>query len=375
MSLFRFGTKEHFARQRAGSPLLQKLWSVHSSETVNAPATLPPPVASRSEIFEAVAQDTGRWPLKVRQGAAYAKALARFYRQGVTQVWRNNKHARELVRTHWLPHVDSKGAEHRIRIPSFDALARHMAQRLYMDRIETQTEAAAHEGAIRDTSNPRDVLLANMFTLTRAEFQTLRRTPADFIRIPTFAVLATIFMEMTPALCYFVPEVTPSTCVLPLVLPRIWRPQAKAHLELLVQPDSPEDYALKTAYNLPVAHVRALCAVLRLTSRYVPFYPESVLRRRLQQHLLYIMADNYYLSGRNGGGNLWALSPQETVLAALERGLVEDVSKVEIPTLKLRLLRFIVDMETSNVGYFALAHLLEDVSGSGLAPPRSTHQK
>jgi hypothetical protein len=187
-------------------------------------------------------------------------------------------------------------------------------------------------------------------------------------------------MECTPLICYAIPEITPLTCILPSILPRVWNPTATKQL-MDVRKNRYQDLAdlaVKNAYNLPLDEVRLLCKALRLTSKYIPagIYPESTIRRRLQDYYNYIKVDNFYLSGMNGTGNIWNLSDAELLLAGLERNLILDIKhdtkvfdafkdeatkNVETQkyfnNLRLDLLRFIVDFENSNIGYLGVNHL------------------
>lgn len=339
---------------------------------------------SKDAIYKSVAQDNPeQLPLvvKLKQGLAYVKALMAFYKHGVSAVWHNNKRVRSMTRKEYRlsHHVDSAGAEAAIAIPSFAVLARDMAQQLYIDTVENRTQHAATTGEVVHAGSMAPLgQSAGLFSMTRAEFQMIRRTPGDFVKIPAFAVIFLVFMEMTPVLCYAFPEVTPLTCVLPSILPRIWRRSSMEQLELAVSKVAPanlNDYALKTAYNVPVPVLRALCRSLRLKTRYLPdsVFPEAVLRARLQQHFNYLTVDNYYLSGLNNDGNVWDLTDQELVMACLERNLVSDpaalvktlstgtveLRKTALTELRLKLIRFIVDFSSSNVGYLAIGHLLE----------------
>ena len=272
------------------------------------------------------------------------------------------------------------GAETAVRVPSFNQLSKAMAQQVYMRAVEDKAHFDATRGGVVRREDKSSVS-RSLFNLTRAEFQLLRRTAADFMRLPLFAVIAMVFMEATPLVCYAFPEVTPLACVLPSILPRVWPSKNRLAVQKAVHAEmgneSADDFAMKTAYSIPPKTLRALAQCLRLKSKYIPtaMFPDFILRKRLHSHFLYLLVDNFYLTGLNGNGNLWDLVPQELVLACLERNLVQDSKaladttangtaaeqKLAMDDLRLKLALFIANLESCNVGYLAVDHLLPDV--------------
>ncbi|OBA20746.1 putative pentamidine resistance factor, mitochondrial precursor [Metschnikowia bicuspidata var. bicuspidata NRRL YB-4993] len=383
--LFLYGTlRKQFLLALDRSPMLQSLWSQQTASAVNVPLTLPLSMPLKSQIYLDVALTNAGKPavqVKAKQGLAYVKQLMRFYKHGVSAVWRNHKQAKTLMKQSYKMSgsLGRAGRETAVRVPGPRALTRHMAQHLYMNLVENRAEKAATTGdVVRAGAAAEACVSPGLLGMSRADFQLLRRTPPDFVKIPAFAVLCAIFMETTPVLCYAFPELTPLTCVLPLLLPRIWRPGPMKDLQAQMTPAEiglVADYMMKTAYNMPPRHVRLLCAALRLKTKYVPsqMFPEFVLRKRLHDYFNYLTVDNYYLSGMNGDGNVWNLDVQELVLACLERNLVDDCKALvgvlssgslesradALDALRLKLVRFIADFSSANVGYLAVGHLLE----------------
>ncbi|KAM9924500.1 hypothetical protein OXX59_004490 [Metschnikowia pulcherrima] len=383
--LFKYGSSQkQLLSQINRSPLLQSLWANQNGTAVNSPSTLPLDMRSKDEIYKNVnMQNAGKsgMEIKAKQGFAYAKELMKFYKHGVSAVWQNNKKVRKLKNEGYKlsGSLDRAGKEQAIKIANSEALTKYMAQAIYMNLMENRAEKDATTGDVIRADRALEACVSpRLFNMSRAEFQMIRRTPRDFMKIPMFAVIFTIFMEMTPVFCYAFPEVTPSTCVLPSILPRIWRsePLQKLQSEVTEAKIGPvDDYVMKTAFNMPLEHVRLVCASLRLKTKYIPnsLFPEFVLRKRLHDHFNYLSVDNYYLSGLNGDGNVWDLSVQELVSACLERNLVPDCKQlVEILSkgplekrtdaldeLRLKLVRFIADFGSANVGYLAAGHLLE----------------
>lgn len=380
---FAFGTLQAaFNSRLKSSPLLSALWKKFPEAKVNCPPTLPMEITSREQLYADVKNEKPRLApaLRVAQTMAYAKQLLRFYKHGISAVWNNTKEARRLRRSQYKigPWLDRAGNDGAISIPRFRVLSEAMAQALYMDNVQRQAPAG---DVVRHDTN-RDELSATsrgLFQMPRRDFQLLHRAPLDAAKLPLFAVVATLFGEMTPILCWAIPEMMPLTCCLPLLLPRVWRAQpAKQLQKLLEEETSLEDYAQKTAFNLPIAHVRAMATTVRLTARYVPLwvYPESVIRQRLHDYYNYLCVDNYYLSGLNGEGNLWNLSTQELILACLERNLIRDLSEIvrvqslapidermeNLNELRLKLVQFIANAGTANIGYLGVAGTMESPS-------------
>lgn len=339
-------------------------------------------ISSREQLYAEVKKEKPRLAsmLHVAQTMAYAKQLLRFYRHGMSAVWTNTKNARGLRRRQYKigPWLDRMGNDGAISIPRFRILSGAMAQALYMDGVQRQ--APAGDVIRHDVDKAGESHVGNgLFQMPRRDFQLLHRTPLDAAKLPLFAIVATLFGEMTPFLCWAVPEIMPLTCCLPLLLPRVWRAEPANQLRQLVSAEqSAEDYAQKTAFNLPIAHVRVLAATLRLKARHLPLwvYPEPVLRQRLHDYFNYLCVDNYYLSGLNGDGNLWNLSTQELVLACLERNLVADVTELvrvqslapiedrmaSLDELRLKLVQFIANAGSANVGYLGVATTMESPS-------------
>lgn len=393
-SLLSFGNKTQFLQLVAQSPALKSLWatktlsSVEKSDTsINCIESLPLVIRSKNQITQDVSAAGNRSALgiKLRLGMTYARELARFYKHGVMAVWTNQRHLRLLKRKKYKLSgvLDRTGTEVDIAIPTFKDLTKSMAQQVYIRSMEDgAVEGAKKDELVRWDASPK--VSPRLFSMTRAEYQLLKRTPADFAKIPLFAVIATVFMELTPLVCYVFPELTPLTCILPSILPRIWRPKTRDALRNAVEKEiadsSVEDFAMKTAFNLPPKTLRALALCLRLKSKYIPttIFPESILRNRLQSHFLYLLVDNYYLSGLNGGGNLWDLTTQELVLACLERNLIDNTrelvkimnsatthdKQVFLDSLRLKLLLFIANFKASNVGYLAVDHMLPEPESS-----------
>lgn len=379
--------------------ILSALWRPPTFEAeklnqLNASTTLPLEIKPKSELYREVAVENPDKPaviLKFKQVFSYGKLLVKFYKAGVINVWKNNKELKEL-KNHKIKisnQLDSHGIPVSKKIGKFNSLSDEMAQAIYMSKIENKTYNDNTQGeVIKNSSSNKQIIDVGLFRIWRSQYQLIKRTPQDFLKLPMFAVIFSIFMECTPLLCFAFPEITPLTCILPSLLPRIWR--SKSNNQLAEQTKNyllSEDgisLALKTAFNLPINLVRHLCKSLNLTSKYVPInaYLEPILRQRLQNHYNYLMVDNYFLTGLNGSNsaNMWSLSYQELILACLERNLISDVKTLvnqydrssddaekhiieeQITNdLRVKLFKFIIDFENYNIGYLCLSEFLTPI--------------
>ncbi|KAK6460688.1 putative pentamidine resistance factor, mitochondrial precursor [Scheffersomyces coipomensis] len=377
--------RNQFLQELQTTETLKSLWAASKQDNyqkMNSIVTIPAPIKSKEDIYEEIKNSNPEIlavSLKWKQGIAFAKSLATFYKEGLSRVSQGRKLRRSILSNMKLINqVDSRGNGLSIGIRNFKKLTLEMSQVLYINDIQNSTKS---QEFIKRENNKDNLPL---FNLTRSEYQVLKRAPSNTNKIPLFAVLALIFMESTPLLCYFVPEVAPSTCVLPSILPSLWNVSASKKLDEIRSKryDSNRlvDLSLKTAYNLPLDEAKVLAKSLRLVPRMLPsvLVPELVVRRILQNYYNYLLVDNYYLSGANDNGNIWDLGEEELVIASLERNLILDlksdlkyigegktleerrVRKEEyLKNLRLRLLVFLVDFKNYNIGYLGVNHMLK----------------
>lgn len=377
-------SKAALDREVRASQLLSSLW--HKSNllpTLNCPQSLPMDIKTKAELNTEIASANPNkvgMVLKLKQTVGYGKMLINFYKKGLSNVWNNQLMVWKLQKSEFKLHqLDARGDDVQVRIPGFRKLTEEMSLAIYMSTVENKAANEYVSGEVKRTDVVPKIVNEGLFNLTRSQYQLIRRTPIDFLKLPTFAIIVMIFMECTPFLCYAVPEITPLTCVLPAMLTRMW-PQSQ--VSQLTEKES-EETSIKNAYNLPISDVRQLCRSLRLVSKYIPtlLVPQSVLCHRLQNYYQYLKVDNYYLSGLNGGGNVWDLLQAELLQAALERNLVPDLKKVVAEhekitdeairkkkeheyteMLRLKLFQFIVDFEIANVGYLLIAPQINNYS-------------
>lgn len=391
-NLYRFpSSQKELYSQLKRSQILESLWEKRNDgDQINSPTTLPMHIKSKIEVNHEVKanfpEKTGL-KLLLKQYTTYGKLIINFYKEGVKNIWRNKKEMNKLMKKEFKLGniINNKGRETAIRIPSFLMLNQQMAQAIYTSKVENKTYNDETRGDIINSDKVEKYLDTGLFNLSRRQYQILKRTPVDWLKFPAFSLILLVFFEMTPALCYIFPEITPLTCILPSILPKVWSQASLLKLietKKNVQPENIDEILYRSAYSLPLNDARLLSRTLKLTSKYIPslLYPESLLRRRLQDHFNYLTVDNYYLSGLNNPkeGNLWNLSNQELLVACLERGLVpnlkeamDGINKTEdtltraskekefYDSLRVKLMKFIIDFDKFNIGYITLLNNLE----------------
>lgn len=386
-------SKKLFSKQLSENRVLQFLWSKNrvdgTEDTLNATTTLPVPLKPRSQIyddFKLKNQERAELLLKLKLFLVYAKILGGFYKEGAKNAWNNGLEQRRLIKSGFkiAGQTDDKGNLTYTTVANSNALISEMAQTIYMSKVENDIFNKSIDTGIIRNDVPRTHVDKELFNLSRSQFQLLKRTPKDFYKLPLFFVVLCIFFEMTPIVCWALPEIACETCILPIFLPRVWNDRARATLlnsKRACSPDAKDAISFQNAYSLPIEDVRLLSKTLRLIPRHIParVYPESVLRNRMQGYYRYITVDNYYLCGMNGEGkgNIWNLSQQELLIACLERNLIEnlreDLRKFDVignnpvneidsldyfTILRIKLLMFIVNFENRNIGYLTIAPLV-----------------
>lgn len=211
----------------------------------------------------------------------------------------------------------------------------------------------------------------NEILIKRAYYQTILRTSKDYYKLPIFGLLFLLLEELTVALCYVFPDITPSTCLLPLSISRYYQNAAISQQKIyqLTETQDLLKTATKSAYALSRQELETMINFLQLKSRYIPisWYPESRLRDSLQLRFQEIIVDNYLIL-RDGG--VWNMTKLELIESCIKRGLVDldefiNCSKskdenfydlIEEGFLRLKLFKHINSsfLDGANVGLLAL---------------------
>ncbi|RLV93871.1 hypothetical protein JA1_002240 [Spathaspora sp. JA1] len=381
-------TKVLFLREIKQSQLLSALWSRKAtpSDDINCISSLPVPVKGWKQTFHEIKlsnPEKSNPSLLFKQVVGYGRIMFKFYKTGITNIWKNRQQMNQL-RNHIFKiegQLDNRGNDVAIKLPPFTKLTELMSQKLFIDRIEFKSRNQKTAGDVkRSTGTAEQTTTPQLFNISRSQYQLLKRTPHDLLRLPLFAIIALIFEEFTPVICYIFPQITPRTCVIPSLLPKIWssKPiQTLTNETINMNSTNLTDLSLKTAYNLQPHRVRLLSQSLGLVNKHVPIslYPMIYLRNRLQEHYNYLNVDNYYLTGFNTQANIWNLTNQELLLACLERNLIFDIKKditefsnlIDDNTrqtfeqryfqeLRIKLLQFLIEFPGANVGYLCINH-------------------
>jgi pentamidine resistance factor len=333
----------------------------NTNDDFNALTTLPADLYSREKIMKDVALQNpdlkeGSLKLKFRQNSAYVKKLLGFYKLGVKNVIQNRTRVKEIKERYYFENVESKAVVHKRKFRNSTDLLAKLLEIKSLRNIESEVNSKSNY----------------LLNLKRSELQLVLRTERDFYKIPLFCLIVMVFFEMTPILCYFIPEITPSTCVLPSASQKLHSAQSKAFRELakLRTQRYDEFYSkgqipLRFNYeNLPTDELLLLSKGLKLTSRYIPvgIYPEKYIRDKLHRKLIEFEIDNDYLLNQGG---LWKLTKIEALKACLDRGLIdlekyknlEDLTSSEL-RLKLALQLILTNNNIiGNVNIYGLNYL------------------
>jgi pentamidine resistance factor len=354
----------------AANPVLQRLWSTpHSAsetDTLNATNTLPIVLRSKDAVFHDVSRENADMQgltLKFKQFTTYFKAVIYFYRIGIQNVWRNRKLMTQIKRKYHVESVEARGKVLRRKLRNGQDIVNSLIALETFERIEQE--------ALKTIDS---TLILN---ITRKEFQTVLRTERDVFKIPLFAIILVIFAEMTPLLCYMIPEIAPSTCVFPGLVKKMYHHATKAQADLsrlrmerYSRSYSHDEYPFQSVERLPDDELRLLAQSLNLISRYLPIglYPSSILQSRIMKRFNEIRADNFFLV--TGRQNLWNLNKNELIRCCIDRSLVDfskdDLSHIGVHELRMRLFFFLGLCENEksigNVGLLGLNHLESDQS-------------
>jgi LETM1 and EF-hand domain-containing protein 1 len=122
--------------------------------------------------------------------------------------------------------------------------------------------------------------------LNRREEVFLRRVDSDIVKLIPFVSVLLILEEVLPLLVLYAPWLLPSTCILPSQLLRIKTDEEKKRREGLSQLsatlDSTEIGPIGLSFkDLDKPRLQGICKAANLGT----FAPQSILRRRLTQHL------------------------------------------------------------------------------------------
>lgn len=366
------GSKSEFESTISSNGVLERLWRTRATlpssqaktdDVVNASSTLPIVLRTKEAVFHDVAKENASLEgvaLKVKQFTTYFKSVIYFYRVGIQNVWRNRKESKLIKERYNVEVVTTGGKVIKRQIRNGKDMVNALVSLENFERVEQEALKVV---------DPRIVL-----NITRKEFQTVLRTEKDFFKIPLFALILVIFAEMTPLLCFLVPEITPATCVFPGLIKKMNKHAITAQetLSKLRKERYYDEYYSKgetlfqSVEKLPDDELRLLAQSLRLTSRYVPIglYPASILQNRLMDKYNEIKVDNYFLVSSEGQ-NMWSLNKNELTRACLDRGLIDftkdDLTHIGSHELRLRLFFFLGMFENEksigNVGLFALNFL------------------
>ncbi|ODQ77797.1 hypothetical protein BABINDRAFT_16928, partial [Babjeviella inositovora NRRL Y-12698] len=334
---------------------------------INAPTTMPGPVKTRATLFADVAAEFPEKQgvaLTFKQWLLFGKMFIFFYKNGIVNVYKNGKAARQILSGLYVSKIDEQGKDVKVRVPrNVTKLDKELMNTIYLKNIEHDVKLRA-EGQASEVMSSEQVSVLN---ISRSQYQLLHRTRKDYPKLPAFALAFIIFEEFLPLVCYFVPEMSPTTCVLPMIFPRLMKSSIKATEKLATLPEDiergVERISRNTPYTLPVEELHLLVRSLNLVTKYLPLsvFPETYLRDKLSQYHTYISIDNHLIQA-NGG--IHQLSTVELIKACTDRTLIDfsaqryadlvsitDKNDLQLQILRVKLAVFMTDLPQNQVGY------------------------
>ncbi|KAI8979442.1 LETM1-like protein-domain-containing protein [Mycotypha africana] len=176
-----------------------------------------------------------------------------------------------------------------------------------------------------------------MDSLTRQEFQLLRRSQKDMIKLIPFGFIFMILPESIPLFVIFVPGMIPSTCLKENQIRKQREKLDEKRQQITkytlmsskkIEAIKPEDFLSKDKFRKLAIHyghefdlqyimrknLSAYCRFMGLSD----FGPAPMLRKRLAKHMNYLDQDDRFLIKEN---SVDTLSPKELCQAVEERGM------------------------------------------------------
>lgn len=202
----------------------------------------------------------------------------------------------------------------------------------------------------KQNSQPSAKNLSAKYVLTRAEFQLLRRSQHDMIRVPIFGLLFIILGEWLPLVAVFFTPLLPYTCRVPAQVQserrvletrrrRSFRGEIDGNVPApTVRDGDTEVQRINELSRVQLMHIsRSLGRHIRLWDLTKGTLPPAVaLKSKVAWSLAYLDQDDALLI-RDGG--IEQLSDEEVRIACEERGI--DVLEKDVKLLRATLLRWI----------------------------------
>lgn len=275
----------------------------------NATSTLPIHIRSKAEIFESL-KDRAIW----KKWFVFGREILGFYKEGIRNVLANRKHSRYLMKSKYcvtlinFQSTASNGLENgsgkvfKSSIKNPHDLTHYLSNELYLRQIK---DAACDK-------EPNKLKLTN---ITRSEYQLILRTYKDIRKLPVFGLLFLIFEELTPFVCYFFPQLIPTTCMLPSILKKEEMKKLK-----MTTKDSKElffkFFRENSLYTLKSEDLKFLSKYFGLST--FSRISDTLMLKSLENYRAEILLDNYLI-----GDNVDKLNHLELILAGNKRALID----------------------------------------------------
>lgn len=263
---------------------------------LNSTRSLPMVSFPKDKIFDEVTHDhkVGAWRKPATKWFRLGKAVLKIYVTGI----RNN----------WHVYRDTRNISHQFA-SSKTALVSSFYRDLHNQQIEHR---------INGTSSVQ-------LPLNRREFQEYYRRK-EFLKVPAFLVLAIIFEEFLPIICYALPSIVPWNCLTPGAFKKLSeiRIQSKKSLPWIssngLQP------AYTSPYAMPLKAVTNLLTSFRLVSKWKAVLfnwsgNKAIPCNMITEFHQYVVLDDWYLLSHILSSDASVLSDKELVGIILERQL------------------------------------------------------
>lgn len=295
---------------------------------------------------------------------AKGKQVVKLYKNGIVNVWKNNKQTKQIYSklNASIPGsslIKSPGIFSQKK--SFSMVTQTIIDKANIDIIQSdrlleknQTESESgneKSNSDQQTLTPSIVVsyLPDLHTsFNRSEYQLLKRTPKDFIKLPIFSVVFGVFFECTPLIVALFPGIVPSTCLLPFQSRQQLSNREKAidhfkttrekALQLASKEDGVQSISTRkplqyrsSTYKLSKEELYQLVRALNLVPKYIPLfiYPTKNLYKRVESCIDYLKADSYMISWSMGDSN--SPSSDAAVQSSTESNSTRRETKPENP--------------------------------------------
>lgn len=341
-----------------------------SEDRINAVTTLPVSLLSRQQVFQNVIKEAqlknptkqyGENSLFIKKWFTFGKAIIAFYKHGIVNVWKNQTSKKHILKEKYYVDLINFTANHkkstavqsssepsqqfiRGKIGSGKELTKYLLNEIYLGTV-TDTKKAQQQQHMkkREKVEQKPTQSTSLLKISRAEYQLILRTERDFPKLPIFGLLFLLFEEMTPLVCFLVPSLIPSTCILPNLLKKQELLQIGALTKIVPIADANSSTVtmvnekkqtgaelISEYFKIPGKLHQLTMAELRYLHKFFKLplltrFSRLAMVKALEQHRNEVIVDNYLVL--NDGG-FEKMNIAELVRSGNQRGLISAIELV-----------------------------------------------